>query len=269
MSTFAGHDSDLVTALRPAYEKLLVWSTRGHGLLQTVNGRERFRIDPRYRMHVPETYEPGASAYLRERVRPGSCCLNVGAHVGIYALCLAEWAGSSGRVYAFEPNPHTRRILETHIRLNEREDRLQVVAAAVSDRPGRQTFFAAGSCFSGLSRLGAPNPMVAAARTSSVDVPVTTIDAFCRDTGIEPDWLVIDIEGYEVCALRGAVVTLGRRRSRGGIVVEMHPNLWSASGTSRRELEALLQTMSLRPIPLSGQRDPLGDHGIVALEYAG
>jgi FkbM family methyltransferase len=266
VSSLAGDNSHLVRTLRPSYEQLLVWSTRGHGLLQTVNGRERFRIDPRHRTHFPETYEPVVAAYLRERVRRGSCCVNAGAHFGIYTLCLSEWTGSSGRVYAFEPNPATRRILETHVRLNDRQDRVHVVAAAVSDSPGRQVFFAAADEFSGLSRLGAPNPAVPVAPTSAVDVPVTTIDAFCREVAIAPDWLVIDIEGYEVRALRGAVETLGRRRPRPGIVVEMHPNLWHTAGTSRRQAEDLLRSLDLVPIPLSGQRDPFADHGMVALE---
>ena len=72
-----------------------MWSTRGQGLLQTVNGRERFRIDPRHRMHLLETYEPAVAAYLRERVRRGSCCVNARAHFGIYTLCLSEWAERS------------------------------------------------------------------------------------------------------------------------------------------------------------------------------
>jgi FkbM family methyltransferase len=268
VSALAGDDSRLVRTLRPSYERLLVWSTGARGLLQTVNGRERFRIDPRHRRHFPETYEPAVAAYLREHVRPGACCLNVGAHLGIYTLCLSEWAGASGRVYAFEPNPRTRRILESHVRLNERQERVQVIGAAVSDRPGRQVFFAAADGFSGLSRLGSPNPEARIAPTYAVDVQVTTIDAFCREAGIEPDWLVIDIEGYEVGALRGAVETLRRGRPRPRVVVEMHPNLWTTAGTSRGEAEHLLRSLGRVAIPLSGQADPLADHGMVALESA-
>ena len=104
------------------------------------------------------------------------------------------------------------------------------------------------------------------APTVAVDVPVTTLDAFCREAAIAPDWLAIDLEGYEVRALRGAVETLGRRRPRPGIVVEMHPNLWHTAGTSRRQAEDLLRSLGLVPIPLSGQRDPLADPGMVALE---
>jgi FkbM family methyltransferase len=267
VSALAGHDSGLVTTLRPAYERWLAWSSEGRGMLRTVNGRERFRIEPGRRALFPDTYEPAACAYLRRRVQPGATCLNVGAHVGVYALCLSEWAGAEGRVYAFEPNPRTGEILATHVRLNARHPRVRIVPAAVSDVPGRQTFFAAEERFSGLSRLGAPNPDMPAARTTAVDVPVTTIDAFCGETGITPDWLVIDIEGYEVRALRGAVDTLRRGRPRLGIVVEMHPALWAASGASRGEVEALLRALSLHPVPLGGQRDPLADHGMVALEY--
>jgi FkbM family methyltransferase len=193
--------------------------------------------------------------------------LNVGAHFGVYTLCLSEWAGVQGRVYAFEPNPRTRRVLESHIRLNARHDRVRVVAAAVSDGPGRQTFVAAGDRFSGLSRLGAPNPDAEVAPTAMIEVPVTTIDSFCRDAGLAPDWLVVDIEGYEVRALRGAIETVRRGRARLGIVVELHPKLWATSGTSRREIEELVRALALHPVPLSGQRDCFGEHGQVALEY--
>ena len=141
------------------------------------------------------------------------------------------------------------------------------MAAAVSDRPGVATFFAAADHFSGVSRLGTPNPEFPEARASAVEVSVTTIDAFCAEMNVLPDWLVIDIEGYEVAALRGALETVGRRRSQLGIVAEIHPSLWTAAA-SRAELEELLRRARLHAVPLTGQTDPLGEYGIVALEYS-
>ena len=202
------------------------------------------------------------------RTVKGSVCFNVGAHFGVYALCLSEWAGPAGRVYAFEPNPDSRCVLQEHLRLNGRQGRVEVVAAAVSDRPGVATFFAAADHFSGVSRLGTPNPEFPEARASAVEVSVTTIDAFCAEMNVLPDWLVIDIEGYEVAALRGALETVGRRRSQLGIVAEIHPSLWTAAGASRGELEELLRRARLHAVPLTGQTDPLGEYGIVALEYS-
>jgi len=150
-----GHGSRLATFLRPAYDRLLTWSSGHSGLLHPVND-EMFRIDPRFRVHVPEVYEPEAWRYLKTHVRPGQVCLNMGAHVGIYALALARWTAPGGRVFAFEPNPATRAVLTTHVNLNAAGDRIDVIPDAISDRPGRAAFFATE--LEGFSRLHAQNP---------------------------------------------------------------------------------------------------------------
>lgn len=258
-----GRDTALINALRPAYDRLLDWSTGGRGVVQELNGHERFRIDPHQRVHFPEVYDPDVCAYLRARVRPGDDCLNVGAHVGVYALCLAHWSAPGGRVVAFEPNPAARAVLEKHVALNGLAGRVEVVPQAVSGASGEATFFAAG--LAGFSRLGRPNPERPDA--TPITVPVTTLDAFCAGRGLAPRWLVMDIEGYEAAALAGARATVRAGRGRLGIVVEMHPTLWPAAGTSREQVEALLAELSLRPVALAGQADPLAEQGMVHLDY--
>ena len=47
----------------------------------------------------------------------------------------------------------------------------------------------------------------------------------------------------------------------------MHPSLWPSAGGSRAEVERLLADLGLRPVALDGQADPLGEHGMVGLEY--
>lgn len=260
-----GRSNPLINALRPAYDRLLDWSSRGRGILHTVNDNEQFYIDPNFRVHVPDTYDPEVCDYLREHVGNGDVCLNVGAHVGIYALCLAQWSAPDGRVFAFEPNPATRAALEKHVVLNESGERIEVVAKAVSDAPGEASFFATE--LEGFSRLGQPNPKVDHEKLSRVTVEVTSIDAFCEERKLRPDWITMDIEGYEIAAIAGAVNTIKAGRGRLGIVMEMHPNLWEMVGTSREELESLMAELSIRPISLTGQQDALGDYGIVRFEY--
>ena len=71
----------------------------------------------------------------------------------------------------------------------------------------------------------------------------------------------MDIEGWEIAALRAARHLL--RRSR--FVVELHPRAWPWSGESRAGLEAVLNEFELEAVPLAGQADPLAEHGQVVL----
>src|SRR5207244_1188862 len=174
-------------------------------------------------------------------------------------LGLPEWSGPAGCVDAFEPSPRTRAVLETHVALNERQGRIEVVPLAVGDFSGDATLFTSESVqFSPLRRLGAPNPDVPGATPVTVETRVTTLEAFCHARGLQPDWIVMDVEGYEVAALRGAAELVRRGRDRLGILVEMHPNLWEPSGESRAAMERLLTDLGLRPVALTGQRDAMG-----------
>jgi hypothetical protein len=82
---------------------------------------------------------------------------------------------------------------------------------------------------------------------------------------VSPDWLFIDIEGFEIAALEGARNLMKSRGGEMGIVVEMHPDAWHLAGTNRAQLERLLRELGLDAVPLSGQTDALGEHGLVHL----
>jgi FkbM family methyltransferase len=255
-----GRNNALVRLLRPAYESLL---DRRGGFRRTVNGAETFYIDPRHRGLFPESYEPATYEFLRQSIGKASICLDIGAHVGIYALSLARWVGDEGHVYAFEPSPATRGVLEGNIKRNSFEKRITVVPKGVSDHVTEATFFAAD--LAGFSRLGKPNPE-RPENHRSFTVPITTIDQFCAEQNVRPDWMLIDIEGYEVAALRGARATIASRNGGLGIVVEMHPFLWESAGTSVAEFRSLLGELGLRARGLSGQADIWAENGQVVVE---
>lgn len=259
-----GRNSRTIKILRPAYNSWLEWSSGDWGMTQTLNNVERFSIDPKHRTHFPDVYDPSVCDFLRTHVKQGDVSLNIGAHVGIYALCLAAWSSPDGQVIAFEPNPLTRAVLEKHVKLNAYEQRIEVVAQAVSNRCGEMTFFATG--LEGFSRLEKANPALTLPElTEAVTVPVTSIDAFCAARNLTPNWIVMDIEGYEIAALSGARQMIQDGGERLGIIVEMHPTLWEAAGSSRAQFEALLDELSLKPICLTGQSNPYLNYGIVIL----
>jgi FkbM family methyltransferase len=255
-----GRQSPLIRRLRPAYESLLDWS--GRGIAWNING-ETFRIDPRQRQRLGHNYDPPVAQFIRERIKPGALCFDVGANVGVYVLQFARWSRERGHVIAFEPNPSAVTVLKRHIELNDLKERVTVVPAAVSASPGKATLYAGEA--EGMSRLGEPNRLIADQATR-IEVPVITLDDFCEAEQMNPDWLLIDIEGFEIAALEGARRLIERRGRALNIVVEMHPGVWDSAATTRTSAEKLLADLELRPVALTGQLDPLAEHGMVWLE---
>ena len=230
-------------ALSPLYSSLLDLLSGGRGYPADINGQV-YRIHPQFRWTAWHAHEREVADYLAARITPGQTCFDVGANVGIYVLQIARWSAPNGRIVAFEPNPATLDVLRAHIAMNGLESRVTIVPKGAGARAGRADLYDS-EAGSGLSRIGAPNPgiRVAVAPTS---IALTTIDEYCRETGLVPDWLLIDVEGYEYEVLLGAVETLRRRATR--VVVELHPHL--SSPESRAAGEELLRQLGLTAVPI-------------------
>jgi FkbM family methyltransferase len=256
-----GTDSLLVRGARPMYERTLALLSGGRGIAWEINGAP-FRISPLHRLKMSAVYDPEVARFLASSIRPGATCLDIGANVGVFALQFARWTGERGRVVAFEPNPVSAAALAEHVRMNGFEPRVEIVQAAVADRPGTRVFHMADA--DGMSRLGAPNPELGD-RTTPTTVRVTTVDEFCAERGIVPDWILIDVEGFELSVLAGARRTLSAAGARLNLIVEMHPDAWLVAGWSRATAETLLEELGLEAVAVSGHAEALSAYGHVRL----
>jgi FkbM family methyltransferase len=261
VSGFIGRDSWAIRSTRPAYESVLDLIYKQNGMRWRINGVE-FRIDPRHRHRLGNEYDASVAEFFRSRVRDGQTCFDIGANVGVYVMQFSHWLRPSGRVVAFEPNPGARQVLEYHVGVNGIANRVVIVPAAVAEKSGRATLYASGA--DGMSRLNAPNVAIAG-RTRGFDVPVTSVDDYVARSGIRPDILMVDIEGFEMAAIAGAAQLIREKRDL-LMAVEMHPNVWSSANTNRASAEALLDELQLTPVPLQGQSDPWNDHATVQLK---
>jgi FkbM family methyltransferase len=151
--------------------------------------------------------EPPEVGFLREHVlTPGATVFDLGAHQGVVALMLAGLVGPSGRVVAVEASAHNARLAEVNADLNH-ASQVTVRHAAVAAESG--------------TVLIAPElnaRLTTGRRMGTVEVEAVTIDQLANEYG-RPDALLIDVEGFEVQALRGAVRTLGRGPT---LLVEAH-----------------------------------------------
>lgn len=170
--------------------------------------------------------------FLQDCVRPGMHVIDAGANVGAYAHLFARAVGPTGRVTAFEPDPVLFAALEASARANGLTQ-LHPERIALGSEPGRGRLNQ-GLFNSGDNRLAA-SPGHATA--GSVDTPIVTLDKFVN--GRPVDFIKMDIQGWEMNALRGMTRTLDAN-PRLQLYIELWPHGLQAAGSSPPELFALL-----------------------------
>jgi FkbM family methyltransferase len=228
-------------------------------------------------VHFFGTYEPEVRTEIRRHLMPGAIAIDVGANVGWHTLLMAARAGSTGRVYAFEPNDSTRQRLVSAVEANGLTH-VTVDGRAVSDRVGASGFRAplAGHVWDGTGRLTAePAPRRLEQREGqetgkgeegqSGTIACTTLDAFVAERHIERlEFVKVDVEGWELSVLRGARRVL--RALRPVVVFEYDPAYVSRSGGTAEDVTRCWSDADYELFALDPRRPPelverLGDRG--------
>jgi len=97
-------------------------------------------VTPRYERHYREQrYEPLSADLAANLLHGRELFVDVGAHCGFFTL-LAATSHPGLRVLALEPVAESRALLREGLERNGVEDRVEVLAAAASDRAGRGSF---------------------------------------------------------------------------------------------------------------------------------
>src|SRR5439155_12441507 len=127
------------------------------------------------------TAEPQEQAALAHYLKADDVFYDIGANIGFFAVLAARLVGSSGRVYAFEPNPACSSQVRRNADLNG-FSHVEVVEAAVSSTSGHARL-----------RLGGTNLSSAIAGESEpgIDVALISVEDFMRDTSQQTPALVM------------------------------------------------------------------------------
>lgn len=184
-------------------------------------------------------YDEDLHLAVESLLKPGMVCMDVGAHFGEVALHMAMKVGATGEVYAFEPEPSLYERLIKHAERNEKKMRICTVPAALNDRTGSATLYAASEDEDnqGLGSLMNSRPQL----RRQVVVQTTTLDAFVKQQKIERiDLIKVDIQGAEIRFLRGGHETF--RKFSPDLLIEFSPDDLKASGKTSRDLYEVLET---------------------------
>ena len=195
-------------------------------------------------------WEPAETLALLRMLRPGMSVVDVGAHVGYYSVLCAQRVGPAGRVIAFEPEAHNRRLLQANLLLNDCAN-VSVHASAVDAAAGAARLF--------LSQTNrGDHRLQAVAGRSSVAVDTVPLDAVLG--GLAVDFVKIDTQGAEPRVLHGMAGLIARQRERLAVLLEFAPGLLARAGVSTDAFAAQLAALDARVyrVALQGRQVTLG-----------
>ena len=151
-------------------------------------------------------FEIAARRFFDRHLRPGDLFLDIGAHVGTFALSAAT-AAPDVRVVAVEPLPVNLHQLIKAVHGNRLQDRVAVVAAAVDGQAGMARLHLSLGTMGG-SLLPHRDAVAQAASLAPLHVPTITLpDAALIAGPLATDariFVKLDVEGVEPRVLAGS-----------------------------------------------------------------
>ena len=198
-------------------------------------------------------------AAIARQIGQGHVVFDVGANLGEIALVAASRVGPTGRVFAFEPNPAIFESLQRNVALNP-ELSCTPVNMALGAREQEVE----------MAQIDRTNPGTMTVRPTGMQrgraiagVPMIPLDQYVSGHALSHiDLIKIDVEGYELQVLQGAVQTLSRYRPR--LVIELcdsHQRLHGESAASLVDWleKAQYEVRSLKTGTSVRSTDPLTD----------
>lgn len=168
-----------------------------------------------------------------------STAFDVGSNVGHWSARFLASCQPSARLWAFEPASAALGELQRRF---QGEARLIVEPLALSDFIGLSSFS---------ERIGANHEQSSFSPSSGgdparqINVQVTTLDAYCRDRGVERiDFLKVDAEGHDFRVLAGGRDLLEAGRVR--FVQFEYESHWRRGGSTLRAALDLLTAAGFR-----------------------
>ena len=185
---------------------------------------------------------------LAEAAEDGGTIFDVGAHAGMVSALFCA-ANPRNQVHCFEPSPLLVKRMEELSRMNDFDGRMHIHAVGIGDQDHVMPMLIdpVGG-FVQTQRF----EFTMWAEPETIQVPVETIASAARRLGVVPDWIKLDIEGFELEAVLGSREFLREHRPR--ILMELHLRYLEQRQRSARLLVEALEECGYAFYSYAGQR---------------
>jgi FkbM family methyltransferase len=167
-------------------------------------------------LYIHKIREIDQTTLIKEFVKPGMYCLDLGANIGYYTLLFSSLVGKSGKVFAVEPDSRNLPLLKKNIELNGISEIVNLFPVGVGSEDSKTYFFQ--SEYSNLSKLDFSG------NKKSEIIDVLSLNSLGKIIG-NVNVIRMDIEGAELLVIsNNSLIYLSKLEMGTRIFVEVHPN---------------------------------------------
>lgn len=212
--------------------------TLKRGISKNINGI-RIKFPAKWSRYFESNYEAENVAFIKEQCKEEMTIIDIGAHLGVISLTIAEVIKGKGKIYAFEPTPSTFKTLTQIVALNNRVSTILCINKAVAEKEGTVSFFIDNNEGSNANSLVQKNERT----RSGIKISTINIDQFVISNEIKQiDFIKIDAEGTELAVLKGGIKTLQQHQPK--LILAIHPRLIKNNGDDINEIYQLLISLN-------------------------
>ncbi len=176
-------------------------------------------------------YESSEVSVVTKLIKPTDTILDLGANIGYFTMLFSDLA-SSGNVHAFEPSPRTFGFLQKNISANGMKN-VVLHETAVGEHDGEADLY-----INEYNR--GDNRVYPSFNAKGVRIRMSKVDSIIP-SNTKVDMIKIDIQGFEVHALRGMERVL-RENPALYMLVECWPKGLQKAGSSVEALFSVLES---------------------------
>lgn len=215
-----------------------------HGIFYTVDGDLITRQLIEFGAHTRNEL-----AMVLEHVDEGDVIIDIGAHIGTFAIPIAQKSGPRGKVLAIEGCAKAYALLERNVGANGLAHKIQTLNTVVGQGSQQKLrrVDVDGNTGAGFYTLDSTSECGA----------VDTRRLICTYGFARPAFLKIDIEGMELVVLRSVAPIISAHRPK--LYVEVVADKLARFGGSISDLDAFLRSFGYRFYRNTGERNSAND----------
>ena len=180
-------------------------------------------------------YEPEDENIVFKLLQPSSTILDIGAHIGWYAVTLGKMFPKS-QIYAFEPIPATWQVLQRNLERNGLRNVLAMNVGCAQKEQEKELYY-----FKGGSALASIENLINHDRAIKIQCLLKPLDILVKELLIEKvDFIKCDAEGSELFVLQGAQEIINQYKPI--LFMEIYHEWCQKCGYSPSDIALLLQS---------------------------